>query len=97
MGKVSAGRKGAKQSKETGERSNGTCFRPTLQVVLDLDRSVPTNEHLVIHFWIVGKPYLTGLGESCPSPRLKCLAGGNDELQPDLGADYGWGGYDFRL
>jgi hypothetical protein len=56
MGKVSAGRKGAKQSKETGERSNGTCFRPTLQVVLDLDRSVPTNEHLVIHFWIVGQP-----------------------------------------
>jgi hypothetical protein len=33
MGKVSVGRKGAKQSKETGDRSNGTCFRPTLQVV----------------------------------------------------------------
>jgi hypothetical protein len=31
MGKVSAGRKGAKQSKETGERSNGTCFRNTLR------------------------------------------------------------------
>jgi hypothetical protein len=27
VGKVSAGRKGAKQSKETGDRSNGTCFR----------------------------------------------------------------------
>jgi hypothetical protein len=71
MGKVSAGRKGAKQSKETGERSNGNCFRPTLQVVRDLDRSVPTNEHLVIHFWIVGQPgverlpfYTAASGES---------------------------------
>jgi hypothetical protein len=26
MGKASAGRKGAEQSKETGDRSNGTCF-----------------------------------------------------------------------
>jgi hypothetical protein len=67
MGKVSAGRKGAKQSKETGERSNGNCFRPTLQVVLDLDRSVPTNEHLVIHFWIVGQPEVV----SSPVSRLR--------------------------
>jgi hypothetical protein len=60
MGKVSVGRKVAKQSKETGDRSNGTCFRPTLQVCLDLDRSVPTNEHLVIHFWTVANRKLAG-------------------------------------
>jgi hypothetical protein len=74
MGKVSAGRKGAKQSKETGERSNGNCFRPTLQVVLDLDRSVPTNEHLVIHFWIVGNRKLEDFrSESCPCAILRDL------------------------
>jgi hypothetical protein len=59
---------------------------------LDLDRSVPTNEHLVIHFWIVvGKPHLTSkclspdhvlIGPRLPTIRpLVIAAGGNIPLQ----------------
>jgi hypothetical protein len=35
------------------------AFAPRSKLCLDLDRSVPINEHLVIHFWIVGDAEVT--------------------------------------
>jgi hypothetical protein len=48
MGKVSVGRKVAKQSKETGERANGTCFPRLPRCITRLFDSM--NFRLIIGF-----------------------------------------------
>src|SRR5271154_6265736 len=76
--------------------SYGPSFVPGVRAIGARNYSPCSTLHAdatILDVWSATLPL--SVKEVCPSCRLKRLAGGNDELQPDLGADYGREGYDF--